>query len=285
LPNQQHYELPAGFFERVLGPHLKYSCAWWGLGIHRLADAEDAMLALTVERADVRPGMRVLDLGCGWGSLSLWIAEKVPETKIVAVSNSKVQREFIERRCDQRHLRNVQVITADVNRFEAEGSFERIVSIELFEHLRNWERMFGKIAGWLAPGGRFFQHVFCHREAAYPYETEGHGNWMGRHFFTGGMMPSEDLVLHFQRDLVVERRWRVGGEHYRRTAEAWLENLDTARGEVKPFLAQTYGADQAKRWLGRWRLFFLACAELFGWRRGNVWYVTHTRMARREDAA
>jgi cyclopropane-fatty-acyl-phospholipid synthase len=283
--NEQHYEVPPAFFEQVLGPRLKYSCALWDAGVASLAAAEERMLALTCERAGLTDGMTVLDLGCGWGSLTLWIAEKLPGCRVLGVSNSKPQREHILRRAAESGLANVEVTTADVNSFEPERRFDRVVSVEMFEHVRNHALLLARIAGWLAPGGRLFVHHFCHREAAYPYETEGAGNWMGRHFFTGGMMPSEDLLLRRQRELEVEAQWRVSGRHYERTSNAWLENLDARADAVLETLAGTYGADAARLWRQRWRMFFLACAELFGFAGGEEWFVTHVLMAPRDGSA
>ena len=283
--NEQHYEVPPAFFEQVLGPRLKYSCALWDAGVASLAAAEERMLAVTCERAGLADGMTVLDLGCGWGSLTLWIAEKLPGCRVLGVSNSKPQREDILRRAAERGLANVEVTTADVNAFEPESRFDRVVSVEMFEHVRNHELLLARIAGWLAPEGRLFVHHFCHRDAAYPYETEGAGNWMGRHFFTGGMMPSEDLLLRRQRELEMEAQWRVSGRHYERTSNAWLENLDARADAVLGTLAGVYGADAARLWRQRWRMFFLACAELFGFAGGEEWFVTHVRMAPRDGSA
>jgi cyclopropane-fatty-acyl-phospholipid synthase len=279
--NEQHYEVAPAFFEHVLGPRMKYSCALWPDGVDTLAAAEESMLALTGERAQLADGMRVLDLGCGWGSLSLWIAERHPKSRVLAVSNSKLQREFILSRCARRGIHNLEVVTADVNRFAPEGRFDRVVSVEMFEHVRNHERLLERIAGWLAPDGRLFVHHFAHRSCAYPYETRGRDDWMGRHFFSGGMMPSHELLLRSQRDLVVEAHWRVSGIHYQRTCEAWLARQDAHRDAVLPILAGVYGADSARLWHQRWRIFFLACAELFGFRAGEEWWVTHVRMSRR----
>jgi len=278
--NEQHYEVAPAFFEAVLGPWLKYSCGFWESADDDLARSEERMLALTATRAGVEDGMRVLDLGCGWGSFSLWVAEHHPGCRVLAVSNSAPQREHIERRCRERGLANVEVVTADVNDFEPAGLFDRVVSIEMFEHVRNHEPLMARIARWLAPGGRLFVHHFCHREAAYPYEDRGDGDWMARHFFTGGIMPSEDLLLRCRHPLVPEAQWRVPGTHYEKTSNAWLARMDARRDRVLPILAEVYGERDARRWLQRWRLFFLACAELFGYRGGTEWFVAHHRFAR-----
>ena len=279
LANEQHYEVPPAFFERVLGPQLKYSCCLWDPGVATLAEAEDRMLALCCERAGIRDGMAVLDLGCGWGSLSLHVAARFPACRVLGVSNSKPQREFILARAAQRGLANVAVVTADVNHFEAPQRFDRVVSIEMFEHVRNHEALLARIAGWLEPEGRLFVHHFCHRDQAYPYEDAGPSDWMARHFFSGGMMPSEGWLQHFERELVAVNRWRVGGIHYARTSEAWLANLDAQRAALRPIFAAAYGERDAQRWLQRWRLFFLACAELFAYRDGGEWFVTHQLLA------
>jgi cyclopropane-fatty-acyl-phospholipid synthase len=281
--NQQHYEVPPAFFEQVLGPRLKYSCALFEPGVGSLAEAESRMLAATCERAGLEDGMRVLDLGCGWGSLTLWIAEQLPGCRVLGVSNSKPQREHILRRAAERGLSNVEVETTDVNGFEPERRFDRVVSVEMFEHVRNHEALLARIAGWLEPEGRLFVHHFCHREAAYPYEDEGSGDWMARHFFTGGIMPSEDLLLLRQRDLEVEAQWRVSGLHYEKTSNAWLANLDARGAAVREVLAGAYGERDAALWRQRWRMFFMACAELFGFRGGEEWFVTHVRMAPRPE--
>ncbi|MDY0022355.1 cyclopropane-fatty-acyl-phospholipid synthase family protein [Arenimonas caeni] len=279
--NEQHYEVPARFFELCLGRRLKYSSAFYATGRETLDEAEDAMLALYGERAELADGQHILELGCGWGSLTLWMAERFPNARITGVSNSRSQREHILAQAARRGLGNVQILTCDVNRLELPAeSFDRVVSIEMFEHMRNYRRLLGNIAGWLRPGGKLFVHIFAHRFLMYPFLTEGEDNWMGRYFFTGGLMPSADTLLHFQEDLRLEQRWLLPGTHYQRTANHWLENQDRNREEVLEVLAATYGADQAARWHQRWRMFWMACAELFGYEGGRQWLVAHYRFSK-----
>lgn len=275
LANAQHYEVPAEFFALALGPNRKYSSCWWPEGVTNLAQAEAAALEETCARAGLADGQRILELGCGWGSLTLWMAQRYPGARITAVSNSASQRVYIEEQARARGLRNLAVVTADMNRFDIEPGFDRVVSVEMFEHMRNWRALFGRVHGWLAPGGRFFMHVFCHRSVPYPFVASGPSDWMSRHFFSGGMMPSDDLALRFQQDLRLLQRWRWDGTHYQRTADAWLDNLDRNRAAVLPVLARAYGAADARMWLQRWRIFFMACAELFGADRGQQWWVSH----------
>ena len=244
--NEQHYEVPPELFQLALGPRLKYSSAYWPEGIDTLAEAEDAMLALTCERAALEDGQDVLELGCGWGSLTLWMAAAYPRSRITAVSNSADQRRFIEARAPA----NVRVITADMNELALERRFDRVVSVEMFEHMHNYAELLRRIRGWMTDDARLFVHIFCHRSFAYPYDTDGADNWMGRHFFTGGIMPSLDLLSRFDRDLVVERRWEVDGTHYERTARAWRENLESRRGDAMRVLTRCYGGDAA-RWFQR----------------------------------
>ncbi len=279
--NEQHYELPPEFFEKVLGRRLKYSGCYWPPGVTDLDGAEESMLHLTCRRAQVDDGMRILELGCGWGSLSLWIARKYPAAQVIAVSNSRPQGDFIRARAEAMKLANLQVLTADMNHFQAEGSFDRVLSIEMFEHMRNWGELLRRVAGWLRDDGKFFMHVFVHRSLPYLFETRGEHDWMGRYFFTGGMMPSDDLVLYFQDDLVLENHWRVNGTHYEKTAEAWLQKLDEQRDAILPILAQAYGEARALLWFQRWRIFFMACAELFATHGGEEWLVAHYLMRKR----
>ena len=283
--NAQHYEVPAALFDQVLGPRRKYSCCYWPPGVTDLAAAENAALALTCERAGVADGQAILELGCGWGSLTLWLAEHYPAARITAVSNSHAQRQHIEALATQRGLTNLKVITADMNDFDTQGHFDRVVSVEMFEHMRNWGALFGRIQGWLRPGGRFFMHIFCHRDRPYAFEDRGDDDWMSRYFFSGGIMPSDALPLRFQESLRLLDQWRWSGEHYARTANAWLANLDQRRDAVLPILAQAYGLDQAALWCQRWRLFFLAVAETFAYDRGQSWWVSHYLFERREPAA
>lgn len=278
--NAQHYELPPAFFQQCLGTRLKYSSCYYPTGRETLDQAEDAMLALYGERAQLADGQDILELGCGWGSLTLWMAERYPNARITGVSNSHGQRQHIEAQCRARGLTNVRILTCDANVLELEpAAFDRCVSIEMFEHMRNYATLLDRVATWLKPGGALFVHIFCHRTLCYPFETEGQGNWMGRHFFTGGLMPAFDTLLHFQDALRIEARWAVDGTHYQRTANHWLELQDARRAQVMPILQQAYG-DAAGLWAQRWRMFWMACAELFGYEDGQQWLVGHYRFRR-----
>ncbi len=231
--NAQHYEVPAAFYQYALGKHLKYSSCYWDEQTENLDQAEARMLAVTAERAELANGQQILELGCGWGSLTLWMAEHFPASRITAVSNSNSQREYIQQQAKQRGLGNIEVITCDVNQLTLDKHFDRIVSVEMFEHMRNYDSLLSKIAGWLTADGKLFVHIFCHKQLAYPFETEGEDNWMGRYFFTGGLMPSRDTLLHFQKELQLQYQWDLSGSHYQKTAEAWLANMDQHRHEIR----------------------------------------------------
>jgi cyclopropane-fatty-acyl-phospholipid synthase len=274
--NEQHYEVPTRFFELCLGKRLKYSSCYYATGNETLDEAEVAMLQLYSERADLQDGHQILELGCGWGSLTLWMAEKYPHAKITAVSNSATQRAHIEAQCEKRGWKHVRVITCDVNQLELDQSqFDRVVSVEMFEHMRNYQTLLQRISSWLKPSGKLFVHIFCHRTVMYPFETEGESNWMGKYFFTGGIMPAADTLLHFQDHLSIQQRWFLSGVHYEKTSNHWLDNQDANKEEIMKIMASTYGQAEAKRWFNRWRMFWLACAELFGYENGNQWGVAH----------
>jgi cyclopropane-fatty-acyl-phospholipid synthase len=275
VPNLQHYEVPPEFFRIVLGKWLKYSCCHWSQGVETLDGAEEAMLRLTCERARIKDGMDILDLGCGWGSLCLWIAEHYPHSRVSAVSNSHSQRAFIEQRCRERGIANVDAITADVSNLNIQHRFDRVVSVEMFEHMKNYELLMARIASMLKPDGLLFVHIFSHREFAYEFDAGDPDNWMAQTFFTGGTMPSDDLLLHFQHDLQLVDHWRIDGTHYARTLNAWLAKLDRHKAQVRRVLAGTYGTDKAQEWLRNWRLFFIACEETFGFRRGREYLISH----------
>ena len=275
LANEQHYEVPAAFFSHVMGDHLKYSCCHWAPGVGNISEAESAALEVTVRRAGIADGMRVLDLGCGWGSLSLWIAEHFPNASVMSVSNSASQRDFIVERARERSISNIEVVTRDMNEFDTDRRFDRIVSVEMFEHMRNYRELFSRIDSWLVPNGRFFMHIFCHRSTPYEYIDKGPADWMSRHFFSGGIMPSADLPLRFAGDLAIEKRWHWNGSHYAKTCNAWLEKMDANEEAIRPVLAQCYGEADASLWWQRWRIFFMACAELFDYDEGHEWYVGH----------
>jgi cyclopropane-fatty-acyl-phospholipid synthase len=274
--NEQHYEVPTEFFTRVLGRHMKYSCCYYAPGVVGLDAAEAEMLRITTERAGIQDGDRVLELGCGWGSLSLWMAGRFPRSRITVVSNSRTQKQHIDARAAERGLANLEVITCDMNRLELpKGEFDRVVSVEMFEHMRNYDELLRRVASWMKPQATLFVHIFTHRDVAYPFEVRDASDWMARYFFTGGIMPSDDLLLYFQRDLRIESHWQVDGTHYQRTAEDWLANMDRHREALMPVLAQAYGGNDARRWWVYWRVFFMACAELFGYKDGREWLVSH----------
>jgi cyclopropane-fatty-acyl-phospholipid synthase len=274
--NEQHYEVPTRFYQLCLGPRLKYSGCLYPTGRETLAEAEEAMLALYAERAQLADGQRILELGCGWGSLCLYNAEKFPNATITAISNSRTQKEFIDAEAKKRGLTNLEIITCDINVFDiAPAQFDRVVSVEMFEHLKNYQRLFANIARWLKPGGLLFTHIFTHARFSYHFVARDVSDWMSRHFFTGGQMPAHDLLPQFQDDLTLVTDWKVNGTHYRRTAEHWLQNMDAHRAEILPLFAETYGREHATKWWAYWRVFYLSCAELWGYRGGEEWLVSH----------
>lgn len=282
--NSQHYEVPADFFKQHLGPRLKYSCCLYATGRETLPGAEVAMLAAYADRALLADGQRILDLGCGWGSFALWAASRYPNATVVGLSNSHGQREFIEAQAAARGLANLTIHTGNIVDFEFDPAvvgpgFDRVVSIEMFEHMKNYGRLFAKVARWMSDDGRAFVHVFANRDIAYHFEDRESDDWMTRYFFTGGTMPSFDLFKAFADDLVVEKRWWVSGRHYERTANAWLHAMDAAEESIMEIFRATYGRD-ARVWFGRWRMFYMAVAELFGYDGGAQWGVGHYRFAK-----
>ena len=272
--NDQHYEVPAEFFKLCLGEHLKYSCCYWINANDNLNTAEENMLKLTCERADLIDGLSILELGCGWGAISLWIAKTYPNSKITSVSNSESQKEYIYKECEKRGITNLEVITADMNVFQTEKKFDRVVSVEMFEHMKNYDILLNRISNWLKDSGKLFVHIFTHKTFSYHFETEGKNNWMGKYFFTGGIMPSHNLLDHFNNDLTIVKKWVVDGTHYHRTAESWLDNMDENKDKITDIFKLTYGRNHTK-WKVYWRIFFMACSELWKTSNGNEWQVSH----------
>ena len=278
--NEQHYEVPPAFFENVLGKHLKYSSGYWPDGVNSLDESEESMLELSFERAQLADGDSILELGCGWGSLTCYMASKLPNSKITAVSNSKDQKEHILNRCKNQGLDNIEVITADMNDFETENKYDRVVSIEMFEHMRNYKKLLSKISSWLNDDGKLFIHIFTHQSVVYPFENQGEADWMAREFFSGGMMPSHDLLLYFQDDLIIDDVWSMSGTHYEKTSLAWVNKMDANKDSIMKIFLKTYG-DDAKLWFQRWRIFFMSCEKLFGYNNGSEWGVSHYRFNKR----
>ena len=275
IANEQHYEVPAEFFSHAMGGHLKYSCCYWPSRVSGLSEAEVAALELSVKRAGIEDGMHVLDLGCGWGSLSLWIAEHFPGSSVTSVSNSTSQRDFILKQASSRSIGNIDAIVCDMNDFMTDKKFDRVISIEMFEHMRNYAELFRRIDEWLSPDGQFFMHIFCHRTTPYEFIDKGPTDWMSRYFFSGGIMPSAELPLRFSKDLSIVKRWQLNGQHYAKTCNAWLNNMDSRESVIMPVLVACYGEVDASLWWQRWRMFFMACAELFDYDEGHEWYVGH----------
>lgn len=283
--NEQHYEVPAEFFCHMLGPRLKYSSCWWDEGCLTLAEAEVAMLRLTCERANCADGQRILELGCGWGSLTLWMAEQYPHAQIVAFSNSRSQQAYIQQQCRDRQLTNVDVRVANVAQLTLDEKFDRVLSVEMFEHMRNWQQLLTNVATWLLPAGKCFLHTFCHRELFYPFSIDGRADWMAKHFFSGGVMPSYDLLERLDIPLRLNQQWQVNGEHYAETCRAWLTNLDSAGNDIIKLLSEDLGHAGGKRQLARWRMFVMACEELFAYAGGEEWFVSHALLTRDADLA
>ena len=277
LANMQHYELPADFFALTLGPRRKYSCCFYPERSSTLAGAEEKALAMTLKRAQLYDGQEILELGCGWGSLSLYMAEHLPDCRITAVSNSASQRTYIESAARLRGFDNLRVVTADMNDFSTTERFDRIFSVEMFEHMANWDALLARARHWLRPEGRLFVHVFTHATTSYRFDHRNPANWIAQHFFTGGIMPSEKLIWHFPQHFEVEEQWRWNGNHYARTARDWLANYDRNIAGIRPILKDVYGPD-ARLWERRWRLFYLATAGLFGHGGGKFWGVSHYRL-------
>jgi cyclopropane-fatty-acyl-phospholipid synthase len=282
--NDQHYQVPTEFYKFILGPHLKYSACYWPEGCTDLADAERASLELVAERAQIVDGNRILDMGCGWGSFSLWAAGTFRKSEILAVSNSKTQADYIRSTAESRGLTNLKVVTENMITFDPDQKFDRIVSIEMFEHMRNYEKLFAKVSNWLEDDGRLFVHVFSHREFAYDYDDSDPSDWMSNYFFTGGIMPSHDLFSHFDNDLTIEDDWTLNGIHYTKTLEAWLDKLDKSYASVERIFSKHYGRTATRQWIHRWRIFILACSELFGYKEGTEWGVSHYRFRKQKKA-
>ena len=274
--NEQHYEVPTPFYQYCLGKRLKYSGCLYPTGRETLDQAEEHMLALYAERAQLADGQHILELGCGWGSLCLYNAGRFPGAQITAISNSRTQKEYIDGEARKRGLKNLRIITCDINAFDiAPAQFDRVVSVEMFEHLKNYELLFKNIARWLKPGGLLFTHIFTHKELSYHFVARDASDWMSRYFFTGGQMPAHDLLMQFQDDLKLVSDWKVNGRHYQQTAEHWLKNMDAHREEIFPLFRDTYGPEQATKWWAYWRVFYMACAELWGYKNGEEWLVSH----------
>ena len=273
--NEQHYEVPTEFFRLVMGKHMKYSSGYWKHSGVTFDQSEEDMLELTTERAELKDGMDILELGCGWGSLSLYMAMKYPNARITGVSNSRTQKEYIDSQAAKRGLKNLTIITADMNTFMIDVKFDRVVSVEMFEHMRNYEKLLEKVASFLKQDGKLFVHIFTHKEYAYLFEVKDETDWMSKYFFTGGIMPSDHLLMYFAKHLSIQKHWHVSGTHYSKTSEMWLKNMDAHEQEIRTIFAKTYGETDVTKWWSYWRIFFMACAELWGYKNGEEWIVSH----------
>lgn len=285
--NEQHYELPPQFFEKILGRNLKYSCCYWSDDLNykklkkqsdlqqRLDLAEDEMLELTVKRAQIKNGQNILELGCGWGALSFYLAKKFPDSRIISISNSSLQIDYINKLAAQNKIDNLRAVKADINNFKTEAQFERVLSVEMFEHMRNYQKLLQKISGFLTAEGKLFVHIFSHQNYPFTYQDSKKTDWMARYFFSGGTMPSQDLLHYFSGNLKLQKQWAVSGSHYQKTLEAWLQIMDQKKEEIYPILESTYGQEQAEKWWNYWRLFFISSAEFFGYNDGDDWFISH----------
>ena len=281
--NEQHYEVPTEFYQYCLGKNLKYSSCFYKDGVKDLTTAERDMLELTCERAELGEGMDILELGCGWGSLSLFMAAKFPKSSITAVSNSRTQKLFIDGEAKNRGIDNLTIITCDINSFSIDKKFDRVVSVEMFEHMRNYYELMKRISGWLKDSGKLFVHIFTHKTYAYKFEVKDDSDWMSKYFFTGGIMPSDELLFYFNDHLKKEQHWQVSGMHYSKTSEDWLKNMDAHKKEIVPLFEKTYGKENSIKWWSFWRIFYLACAELWGYNNGNEWIVSHYLFKKSHD--
>jgi cyclopropane-fatty-acyl-phospholipid synthase len=273
--NEQHYEVPTKFYQYALGQNLKYSCGYWNDNTKTLDEAEEMMLELTAKRANIKDGETILELGCGWGSLTLYMAKNFPNSKITALSNSSTQRKHILAEAKAKNLKNIEIITSDINDFNTDRKFDRVVSVEMFEHMRNYETLFNNISNWLNDDGELFVHIFSHNKYAYLFEVKDETDWMSKYFFTGGIMPSDNLLLYFAKNFDVKNHWIVNGTHYQKTAEAWLTNMDKNKDNIIPLFENTYGKQNVTMWWAYWRIFFMSCAELWGYKEGKEWFVSH----------
>jgi cyclopropane-fatty-acyl-phospholipid synthase len=273
--NEQHYEVPTSFYQCCLGKHLKYSSGFWKPGVTDINTSESDMLDLTCQRADLQEGQEVLELGCGWGSLSLFMSARFPKSTFTVVSNSRTQKVYIDEEAKKRGITNLTVITSDINILSLTQQFDRVVSVEMFEHLRNYQELFKRISSWLKADGKLFVHIFTHKTLAYKFEVKDESDWMSKYFFTGGIMPSNDLFSYFNEHLSIKEQWNVSGMHYHYTSEAWLKNMDAHKAQIMPLFEDTYGKDQAVKWWVYWRIFYMACAELWGYNKGEEWMVQH----------